>query len=193
MAELPRKSFFLAVTLNQRLIRLPLFSAQQPPWRTLDSVRVAADVKVVQRFHFDFDADTAAESAGAAAVGAQSVALVKQRVIQFLKFDRCIFHVALAHGHRGRCAVLEWTATPTSADDVLTDIAPAALWMRSKDRVAAHVSLMRRGNAVRQGRRQRAKNRVENRRQGQPPTADGRATWRAEQFSRPKDDLARAQ
>src|SRR5438093_11480508 len=148
MAELPRKSFFLAVTPNQRLIRPPFFSAQQPPGRTLDSVRVAADVKVVQRFHFDFDADTAAESAGAAAVGAQSMALVKQRVIQFLKFDRCIFHVALAHGHRGRYTIFEWTATPTSANDVLTNIASAALWLRFKNRVATHASLMIRCNAA---------------------------------------------
>src|SRR5206468_11074406 len=81
MAELPRKCFFLAVTPNQRLIRLSLFSAQQPPWRTLDSVRVAADVKFVQGFHFDFEPDTAAESAGAASVGAQSVSLVQPGVI----------------------------------------------------------------------------------------------------------------
>src|SRR5947199_7841170 len=96
-----------------------------------------------------------------------------------LEFDGCTFQLALGHGHCGRCAVFELTATPTSADDVLTDIAPAALWMRSKDRVAAHVSLMRRGNAVRQRRRQRAKNRVENRRQGQTPAADGRGASRA--------------
>src|SRR5438552_8987986 len=119
----------------------------------------------MQRSYFEFDADTAAEFAGSAAIGAQSVALVKQRIVQFLQFYRRVLHVTLAHGNRRGRAVLKGTATPTTTDDVLAHIAPASFWLSAEDRVTAHVSLVCRRDALRQHRRQRAEDRVQNRRQ----------------------------
>jgi hypothetical protein len=43
-AEFSRQSFFFAVTLNQRLIRLGRFASQKPPRRTFDAVGAAAHV-----------------------------------------------------------------------------------------------------------------------------------------------------
>ncbi len=99
MAEFSRERLFSAVAVNQCLIGFSLLSTPQSPRRTLDSVCVAAHKKIVQRFDFELDADAAPEFAGSAAVGAQSVALVEQGIIQLLKFYRRVLHIALTHRH----------------------------------------------------------------------------------------------
>ena len=47
--------------------------------------------KILDWFYFHFDADAAAKFPRAAAVGAERMTLVKQRIIKFLQFDRGVF------------------------------------------------------------------------------------------------------
>src|SRR5918992_781585 len=96
--------------------------AVQAPRRALDPIGVAAQVKILQRLYFNLDADTAAKFSCAAAVRAQRVALVDQRIVKLLELDRRVFHVSLAHGNRCEGAVLERPAAPATAHNVLTDV-----------------------------------------------------------------------
>src|SRR6266850_2315048 len=180
MAEFPRQFFLCAVALDNRLVDRALGAAEQAPGRTLDAIRVAAQKKILDRFYFHFDANAAAKFPRAATVGAERMTLVKQRIIKFLQFDRCVFYVALTHRHRRGSAVLERTTAPTAADNILADVAPAGFRVIAEDRIAAHVAFVRGRHSFRQRRRERPENRVEYGRQRQAPPTDGCRTERAE-------------
>src|SRR6266545_4001942 len=72
MAEFSWKLFLFAVALDDGLVDGALGSTEETPRRTLDSIRVAAQVKVMQRPYLDFDTDTATKFPRAAAVSPES-------------------------------------------------------------------------------------------------------------------------
>ena len=81
MAELSGQSLFFAVALDKCLVGRPFFSPENPPGRASKAIGVAAYEQLVQRRHFNFDADAAAVFSRAAAIGAKSVAFIEQRVL----------------------------------------------------------------------------------------------------------------
>ena len=81
MAELPRQCLFFAVALDECLIGRPFFSPEKSPGRASEAIGIAAYEQLVQRRHFNFDADAAAVFSRTAAIGAESVAFIEQRVI----------------------------------------------------------------------------------------------------------------
>src|SRR5262245_29528149 len=165
MAKFSWKDVFLVVAIDQGCIGRTLLAAQQTPGRALNPIRVPADEKVVQWFHYDFESNAAAEFPRAAAVGAQGMAFIEQRVIELLQLDWRILHIALAHRNCSRRSVFEGAAAPTATDNILADITSSGFRMGAKDRVTSHVAFVRRGDTLRQHRRKRQKDRVEHRRQ----------------------------
>ena len=81
MAELSGQSLFFAVALDKCLVGRPFFSPEKSPGWASETIGVATYEQLVQRRHLNFDADAAAVFSRAAAIGAESVALLEKRVI----------------------------------------------------------------------------------------------------------------
>src|SRR4029434_2059566 len=136
--------------LDQGCVGCGLLATQQAPGRAPNSIRVPADEKVMQWFHFDFEPNAAAEFPRATAVGAQGMALIEQWIIELLYLDGGIFHIALAHRNRGRRPIFERASAPTAADNILADITSSGFRVGAEDRVAAHVAFVSCGDTLRQ-------------------------------------------
>src|ERR1043166_6685612 len=110
MAELSRQVLVFAAASDPGEICRPLLASQQTPRGALQAIGMAAYISIVKRSDFEFEPDPTAVPSRAAAVRAQCVAFVKQRIIKLLKLDWRILHIPLAHGNRSRRAILKGTA-----------------------------------------------------------------------------------
>src|SRR5262245_397305 len=117
----------------------------------------------MERFHFYFYTHSAAKFPCAAAVCSECMAFVKQRIIKFLQFDGRVLYVSLPPGNGRTRAVLERSAAPAAANDILADVAAAGFRIHAEDRIAAHIPLVCRRYAIGQSRRERAQDSVEHR------------------------------
>ena len=153
-------------------------AAVEAPGRILGALAIDVGDAGLQRPIGDFDAETAAMEARAAGIGAQREALDQKWILNLLQFDRRAAHVALADGYRGGLAVLVRTAAPAAAENIHQQ-KTAAVGPEAADRTAAHVALVRGRNLLRQHRRERLENGVDDGRQRDAPQPErGRRLWR---------------
>src|SRR5207245_709104 len=78
-------------------------------------------------------AGPAAIFAGATGVPPQRAALDQDRALELDAFDRAVAHVALAHRHGRRLAILERPAAPAAAFDALYHEAALGLGMHAEE------------------------------------------------------------
>src|SRR4029077_21290785 len=98
----------------QVVAELARLAAPQAPGRAFLPPRVLEiPLALDQVAHPHVDAEPAAEFTGAARAGAQAPALDQHRAFQFDALDRAVAHVALAHRHGRRLAVLGRPPAPT--------------------------------------------------------------------------------
>src|SRR5262249_56891448 len=119
------------------------------------------------------DSEPAAMTAGAAGVRAQCEALDQEGILDFLKLDRRIAHIALADRHRGRLAILAWPPAPAAAENVHQQETPA-ITSEAPKQAASHIALVGGRDAVRQRRRQRLEDGIDHRWQRDAPQPERR-------------------
>src|SRR5262249_62081568 len=96
-----------------------------PPRRMLGARAVHVGEGLAKRPIGQLAPEPAAMTAGAAGVRAQCEALDQEGILDLLKLDRRIAHIALADRHRGGLAILARPPAPAAAENVHQQETPA--------------------------------------------------------------------
>ena len=143
--------------------------------------------------HLHVEPEPAAMPAGAAGILAQAAALDQHRAFELDAFDRAVAHVALAHRHGGRLAVLGRPAAPAAAFDALDDETALALGMHAEEHHgAAEEAVMPGRHPVAHGLRQRLDDGVDHHRHDDAPARHRRRKPRHHDAAFRDDYLERA-
>src|SRR5579862_766585 len=183
------KLTFAAVRADERCVvdSAGLASVQTPGW-VLGTLAIDISNAVLQRAIGEIDSKPAAMIAGTAGIRTQGKALDEKRILNLLQLDRGATHIALTDRYRSGFAVLVRTSTPSAAENVHQQEAPAVRPIAT-DRTSPHVTFMRGRNLFRQHRRQCLEDGVDDGRQRDAPESKRRRRFGIEDFARWQNEL----
>src|SRR5262249_51689763 len=125
----------------------------ETPGLTLHPVHLRVEAQVVARLHHLFAAEPAAESAGAAGVRTQRVALDQQRLFRRHRLGGTVVGIAVIHGDGGVAAVAVVLGAPAAADQAAEiDVEAVVPGTTPVDATDNEISVVAGDDAVRDGR-----------------------------------------
>ncbi len=168
--------------------------AVQPPRPAAGAIHLRVERDLAAHLHHLLSAEPTAEFAGPAGIRTQRITLDQHRIFGFNLLARAVMGVAVIDGDRGIDAVAVVLGAPAAADQPAEINVEAVVARPAAVDAAEHeISMMAGNDAIRNGRRQRLEDSVDDRHRKRHPHPHRRRLLRADHASRRQHDVERAE